>query len=187
MDSLWIRGYDRIGTFQPQLPLRCKPMVCVCISKYIMYNHDISKYIMWLSKMSYIYNIYTSMYLQYIYVYIYIYIYLCHYNSVHYVFLNHLLKHMENRVFDISFQAFWGRPLGSTIREEITSCRGIPWPVKWGSFRKWWVKSPQIIHGLIGISIIFIIHFNRDTPYFLKHPNKYNHLKKLAFWGAFNM
>ena len=57
-------------------------------------------------------------------------------------------------VFDISFQAFWGRPLGSTIREEITSCRGIPWPVK--------DKS----HGLIGISIIFIIHFNRDTPIF---------------------
>ena len=36
----------------------------------------------------------------------------------------------------------------------------------WGNFRKWWVKSPQIIHGLIGISISFIIHFNRDTPIF---------------------
>ena len=31
--------------------------------------------------------------------------------------------------------------------------------------------SPQIIHGLIGFSIIFTIHFGGNTPIFWKHPD----------------
>ena len=78
----------------------------------------------------YIYNIYTSMYL-----YLCIYIYLCHDHSVHYVFLNHLLKHMENRSFRLFLPGLLGPPLGfhhqgrnHQLQGDLMTCEGQePW------------------------------------------------------------
>ena len=63
-------------------------------------------------------------------------------------------------------QKIFGQRMGEPKMIQTLVSSGRSRSGSWyGCFRKWWVKTPQIIHLVIGFSIIFTIHFG--VPLFL--------------------